>query len=100
MSLATSAGVDDDKGVPFALLGHGERFDRAVEQAHQATNVLCAGDIVPLLGSLCSREHGADELVRHVEDGVGEACFDVDQDRDQQRAPSVCSIALDLMSIR
>ena len=52
--------VDDDKAVSLALLGHGERFDRAVEQTHQATDLLRAGDIALLLGSLCPRKHAAD----------------------------------------
>ena len=76
-----------------------ERFDRAVEQAHQAADIPRAGDVAPFLGLPRPREQAADQLVRHVEHSIGQAGFEVDDSGDQDRAPPVRGIAPDLVSV-
>ncbi len=87
--------VDEGEGVAVAFLGQLERLDGPVEQAHQPADVLRFRDAGLLLAVLGAREGAADQLVGHVERGVGEPALQVDQQRHQRRAPAVRRTALD-----
>jgi hypothetical protein len=57
--------IDHLKGVAVTLLGCGERFDRAVEQAHQPADVAGTGYVAAARGVARFGKQAADELVGH-----------------------------------
>jgi len=81
--------VDDGERVTVGSLGLAERFDRAVEEPHQAADVFRCRDIGPFLGVLAARERVPDQLVHHVERDIGKPDFQLDQKRRYCRAPPV-----------
>ena len=81
--------VDDGERVTVGSLGLAERFDRAVEEPHQAADVFRCRDIGPFLGVLAARERVPDQLVHHVERDIGKPDFQLDQKRRHCRAPPV-----------
>ena len=88
------------EGVAVALLGGGERRDRAVEQAHQPTDVARAAGVAPPLGVARPREQAADQPIRHVERRVGQAGLEVEDQGDQQGAAAARGVAPELVGIR
>ncbi len=87
--------VDDGERVTVGSLGLAERFDRAVEEPHQAADVFRRRYIGPFLGVLAARERVPDQLVHHVERDIGKPDFQLDQKRRHRCAPPVRRIALD-----
>jgi hypothetical protein len=91
--------VDDSERIALAALCCGERFDRVIEQKHQAADIPRPGDITPFAGLPGAREQAADQLVRHIEHRVGKTGFEIDDRGDKDRASSVRRVAADLMRI-
>ena len=91
--------VDGLEGVAVVLLCRGERFDRAVEQAHQPADVAGAGGVAPARGIARLGEQAADQLVGHVQHRIRQARLEIDDRRDQDRAASACGIAAELMGV-
>jgi hypothetical protein len=77
--------IDDGEGIPLAVPGRAERFDRVIEQAHQAADISGPGDIAPLVGLSGARKQAADQLVRHIEHSVGEPGFKIEDGGDDWR---------------
>ena len=71
------------ESIAVAFLGGGECCDRAVEQAHQPTDIARAGDVAPLLGVPGPYEQAPDQPIHHVEHRVGKAGLQVDNRGDQ-----------------
>jgi hypothetical protein len=91
--------VHDGEAVPFLLLRRLQRFDRAVKQAHQAADVARARDVAPLLRLPCAGEQAADQLVRHIQQRIGQSGFEVDDIGGQDRPPAGRGVAPDLVRI-
>ena len=64
--------IDDGEGIPLTVPGRAERFDRVMEQVHEAGDTPGSGDIAPFAGLSGARKQAADQLVRHIEHRVGE----------------------------
>src|SRR5712671_3673393 len=73
---------------------------RSTEQAHEAGDIPRPGDIAPFAGLSGARKQAADQLVRHIEHGVGKPGFEIKDGGDEDRASSVRHVAADLMRIR
>jgi hypothetical protein len=71
-----------------------------MEQAHEAGHIPRPGDIAPFAGLSGARKQAADQLVRHIEHGVGKPGFEIKDGGDEDRASSVRHVAADLMRIR
>ena len=70
-----------------------------MEQPHQAADIPRSGDIAPFARFAGAREQAADQLVRHVERGVGKPGFEIDDRSDEHRPPPVRGIAGDLVRV-
>lgn len=85
--------VNDSEAIALAFLRNLKRRNGGIKQPHETPDILRASDVTLFLGIFSTREHPADQFVRHVEHGIGEAGFEIEQQGDLERtSPGVSSM--------
>ena len=70
-----------------------------MEQAHEPTHVAGGRGVAPARGVARLGEQAADQLIGHVQHRVGQASLEIEDGRDQGRAPAGRGVAAELVGV-
>ena len=85
----------DSQGVIARFSCLAKRLDGGMKQPHEAFNLLRRRGVASLFRVLGARKSIADEFVSHLDHGVGQLLFEINDERDENRTPTMRGIAVE-----